>query len=165
MRVGHFMKFNAVKLNILGLMFASSLSTSVLANEAASADPKAAKQIVTQVCAACHGVDGNSAIALNPKLAGQLPEYIEKQLTEFKSGKRENAVMSGMAAALSEQDIKNIAAYFSSQKPALGAAKSNGEGSLGEKIYRAGIAKTSVPACAACHGPNGAGLSFPNWRA
>ena len=111
----------------------------------------------------CHGVDGNSAITLNPKLAGQHPEYIQKQLTEFKSGKRANAVMSGMAAGLSDEDMKNLADYFYSQKATLGAAKENGKGSLGEKIYRGGIAKTNVPACAACHGATGAGLpkQFP----
>jgi cytochrome c553 len=130
---------------------------------AADAEKKTAEQIVNTVCAACHGVDGNSAITLNPKLAGQHPEYIEKQLTEFKSGKRANAVMSGMAAGLSDEDMKNLATYFNGQKATLGAAKENGKGSLGEKIYRGGIAKTNVPACAACHGPAGAGLpkQFP----
>lgn len=163
MRDVHLMKFKAVKLSTLGLILASSFSSLAIAEEALSADPNKAKQIVTTVCAACHGADGNSAITVNPKLAGQLPEYIEKQLHEFKSGKRENAVMKGMAGMLSDQDIKNVAAYFASQKPAENAAKSNGSGSLGEKIYRAGIAKTNVPACAACHGPTGAGLpvKFP----
>ena len=127
------------------------------------ANKKTAEQIVTAVCVACHAQDGNSVISLNPKLAGQHPEYLEKQLTEFKSGKRANAVMSGMAAALSPEDMKNLAAYFSSQKLTLGTAKTNGAGSLGEKIYRGGIAATNVPACAACHGPTGAGLpkQFP----
>lgn len=127
------------------------------------ADKKTAEKIVTAVCVACHAQDGNSVISLNPKLAGQHPEYLEKQLTEFKSGKRANAVMSGMAAALSPEDMKNLAAYFSSQKLTLGTAKTNGAGSLGEKIYRGGIAATNVPACAACHGPTGAGLpkQFP----
>lgn len=127
------------------------------------AEKKSAEQIVTAVCAACHAPDGNSVISLNPKLAGQHPEYIEKQLTEFKSGKRANAVMSGMAAGLSPEDMKNLAAYFSAQKLTLGQAKTNGPGSLGEKIYRGGIAATNVPACAACHGANGAGLpkQFP----
>ena len=127
------------------------------------ANKKTAEQIVTAVCVACHAQDGNSVISLNPKLAGQHPEYLEKQLTEFKSGKRANAVMSGMASALSPEDMKNLAAYFSSQKLTLGTAKTNGAGSLGEKIYRGGIAATNVPACAACHGPTGAGLpkQFP----
>ncbi len=127
------------------------------------ADKKTAEQIVNTVCAACHTPTGNSVITLNPKLAAQHPEYLEKQLTEFKSGKRNNAVMTGIASALSEDDMKNLAAYFSSQQLTLGQAKSNGKDSLGEKIYRGGIAATNVPACAACHGATGAGLpkQFP----
>jgi cytochrome c553 len=163
MRVGNFMKNKIVKLNVLGSLIALTLSTSSMANEEIVADANKAETIVNTVCMACHGSDGNSVISLNPKLAGQHPEYLEKQLTEFKSGKRANAVMSGMVAGLSEEDMKNLAAYFSSQKINLAGAKENGKGSLGEKIYRAGIAETKVPACAACHGPNGVGLpkQFP----
>lgn len=122
-----------------------------------------AEEIVQGVCAACHAMDGNSVISLNPKLAGQHPEYLLKQLMEFKDGKRTNAVMSGMVANLTPQDMQNLAAYFAGQKPVLAKAKTNGVGSLGEKIYRGGIAKKSVPACASCHGVNGAGLpkQFP----
>lgn len=127
------------------------------------AEKKTAEQIVNTVCAACHTPTGNSVITLNPKLASQHPEYLEKQLTEFKSGKRANAVMTGMASALSDEDIKNLAAYFAGQKLTPGQAKTNGKDSLGEKIYRGGIAATNVPACAACHGATGAGLpkQFP----
>lgn len=127
------------------------------------AEKKTAEQIVNTVCAACHTPTGNSVITLNPKLASQHPEYLEKQLTEFKSGKRANAVMTGIASALSEEDIKNLAAYFAGQKLTPGQAKTNGKDSLGEKIYRGGIAATSVPACAACHGATGSGLpkQFP----
>lgn len=126
-------------------------------------EKKGADQIVNTVCAACHAPDGNSVITLNPKLAGQHPEYLQKQLTEFKSSKRANAVMTGIASALSDEDIKNLSTYFSGQKLTLGQTKTNGAGSLGEKIYRGGIAATNVPACAACHGANGAGLpkQFP----
>lgn len=133
------------------------------ANTEKTAEKKTADQIVNTVCAACHAPDGNSAISLNPKLAAQHPEYLEKQLAEFKSGKRANAVMTGIASTLSEEDMKNLANYFSGQKLTLGQSKSNGKGSLGEKIYRGGIASTNVPACAACHGANGAGLpkQFP----
>jgi cytochrome c553 len=122
-----------------------------------------AETIVQNVCAACHAADGNSVVSVNPKLAGQHPEYLVKQLTEFKSGKRANAVMSAMAANLSADDMKSLAAYFSSQKISLAKAKSNGAGSLGERIYRGGIAATGVPACASCHGATGAGLpkQFP----
>lgn len=127
------------------------------------AEKKTADQIVNTVCAACHAPDGNSVISLNPKLAGQHPEYLEKQLAEFKSGQRANAVMTGIASTLNEEDMKNLANYFSAQKLTLGQAKTNAAGSLGEKIYRGGIAATNVPACAACHGANGSGLpkQFP----
>ena len=130
----------------------------VAANVAPVANKQTAEQIVQGVCAACHGADGNSAISLNPKLAGQHPEYLLKQLTNFKEGTRANAVMSGMAANLTPADMQNLATYFSTQKQTLAKAKTNGVGSLGEKIYRGGIAKTNVPACAACHGANGAGM-------
>ena len=115
-------------------------------------------QSVINVCAACHAIDGNSAITANPKLAGQHPEYLYKQLTNFKSGERANAVMSGMAGMLSDADMHAVAEYFSKQTLNLGQAKTNGAGSLGEKIYRAGIQANNVPACAACHGPSGDGL-------
>ena len=129
----------------------------------AAGDAEKAKEKVTQICAACHAPDGNSVITANPKLAGQHEAYLIKQLTNFKEGKRKNAVMSGMASALTEEDIQNLAAYFSIQTLKLGSAKTNGAGSLGEKIYRGGIAASGVPACAACHGANGAGLpkQFP----
>ena len=164
----------AVSVKLLGLAFGLSFGLglqSAVAAEVAAAPAAApvnvqvrtAEQIVTGVCAACHGTDGNSLITLNPKLAGQHPEYIQKQLTEFKSGKRANAVMGGMAAGLSDADMKNLGVYFSGQKLTLGSAKTNGKGSLGEKIYRGGIVATGVPACAACHGAAGAGLpkQFP----
>lgn len=166
-----------MKLNLAGLMLSVVFSVSAQAAVDAPAkkaevkavvadkvvEKNSAEKIVNTVCAACHTPDGNSVITLNPKLAGQHPEYLEKQLTEFKSGKRANAVMSGMASTLSDDDIKSLAAYFSSKKLTLGQAKTNGAGSLGEKIYRGGIAATNVPACAACHGATGAGLpkQFP----
>lgn len=118
----------------------------------------AAEKTAKTVCAACHGADGNGVITLNPKLAGQHPDYLTKQLHDFKAGKRANAVMLGMVANLSDEDINGLANYFATQTPTLGKAKSNGKGSLGEKIYRGGIAATNVPACAACHGANGEGL-------
>jgi cytochrome c553 len=137
---------------------ATKPATPVVANK------QTAEHIVQGVCAACHAADGNSVISLNPKLAGQHPEYLLKQLTEFKDGKRTNAVMTGMVANLTPEDMQNLATYFSGQKQTLAKAKTNGVGSLGEKIYRGGIAKTNVPACASCHGANGAGLpkQFPS---
>jgi len=168
MQFSHQMKFNAVRLSLASLMLSFAISVSAQPTneksaEAAPVEKSSVVQITGTVCAACHGADGNSVITANPKLASQHPEYLVKQLTEFKSGKRANAVMSGMAAMLSDEDMKGVAAYYSSQSLVLGKAKSNGVGSLGEKIYRGGIAATSVPACASCHGANGAGLpkQFP----
>lgn len=109
-------------------------------------------------CVACHGAAGNSTITQNPKLAGQHEAYIVKQLGEFKEGKRNNAVMGPIAKGLSDDDMKNIAAYLSAQASKPGAAKNKDTIDLGKKIYRAGIAEKSVPACAGCHGPNGAGI-------
>ncbi|QDL55799.1 c-type cytochrome [Rhodoferax aquaticus] len=110
------------------------------------------------VCAACHGADGNSGTPGYPKLAQQHPEYLVKQLQEFKSDKRNNAVMKGFASALSDEDMRNIAFWVSSQKAKPGFAKEKELVSLGERIYRGGIADRQVPACAGCHSPNGAGL-------
>ena len=109
-------------------------------------------------CAACHGTDGNSGSPANPKLAGQHPEYLNKQLQEFKSGKRANAIMSGMVAALSPEDMKNISAWLGQQKAKPGFAKEKQTVAMGERIYRGGIADRQIPACAGCHSPNGAGL-------
>lgn len=152
------MQFRHLAWLLSGLML--GISVNAQAEESAT---KSAQQTVNTVCAACHAPDGNSVISLNPKLAGQHPEYLQKQLTEFKSGKRANAVMSGMAGALSDTEIKELAAYFSAKPITLAKAKSNGAGSAGEKIYRAGNAANGVPACAACHSANGAGLpsQFP----
>ncbi len=148
----------------IGNVIAIILMSVGLASVAQAAGNAAAgEKIVTGVCAACHGIDGNSVISTNPKLAQQHPEYIAKQLANFKSGERKNAVMSGMAASLSQEDMANVAAYFGSQKAKVGSAKTNAAGSLGEKIYRGGIASVGVPACASCHGATGAGIpvQFP----
>ena len=110
------------------------------------------------VCASCHGADGNSGTPVNPKLAQQHPEYLVKQLREFKSGKRANAIMMGFAAGLSEDDMKNIAFWLASQKAKPGFAKDKDLVKLGEKIYRGGIQDRQIAACAGCHSPNGAGI-------
>jgi cytochrome c553 len=112
----------------------------------------------TAVCAACHGADGNSGTPVNPKLAQQHPEYLVKQLQEFKSGKRNNAVMKGFATALSEDDMRNISYWAASKKAKTGFAKDKELVALGEKIYRGGISDRQIPACASCHSPTGAGL-------
>lgn len=156
------------------LLIAAALAAPVLtasaaehaaAKPAAAAAPAPAKpdlakggEKFTAVCAACHGADGNSGIPVNPKLAQQHPEYLVKQLQEFKSGKRVNATMQAMAAGLSDDDMRNIAYWAASQKAKPGFAKDKALVTLGERIYRGGIAERQVAACAGCHSPNGAGI-------
>ncbi len=147
------------------LLFALSLTLSLagpaLANEpaAAAAKPDPAKgQAASATCQACHVADGSRGLPANPILQGQHPEYIVKQLTEFKAGKRKNAVMSGMAATVPDDQIANIAAFYASKQAKPGFAKNKDTVLLGEQIYRGGIAARQVPACAGCHGPNGAGI-------
>lgn len=132
----------------------------------AQAKPDANKgaQIVQQVCVACHGADGNGTAPVNPKLAGQHHEYLVKQLQNFKpksggaDALRPNPVMSAFAAPLTDDDMQNLAAYYSGQtlKPSVAKLKDSVE--LGRQIFRAGIADKGVPACAGCHGPTGAGI-------
>ena len=122
------------------------------------ADPAKGATISTNVCAACHTNDGSRGLAANPILQGQHPEYLVKQLTEFKAGLRENAIMRGMAATLSDADMKNVAAFYASKQAKPGFAKNRDLATLGEKIYRGGVADRSIPACSGCHGPNGAGI-------
>ena len=114
------------------------------------------------VCAACHNADGNSVNPEWPKLAGQHPNYIIKELNDFKNDKRVNATMSTMAKPLSEQDMADLAAYFSSQAKKLGEADQTKVG-LGEQVYKGGNNATGVAACAACHGPTGAGNPAANF--
>ena len=147
---------------IASLLIAAATAASVVsaqaAEPAAKADVAKGQASFAAVCAACHGADGNSAIPANPKLAGQHPQYLVKQLSEFKSGKRANGVMMGMASVLSDDDMKNVAAWLASQKPAPGTAKDKDLVTLGERIYRGGVADRQIPACAGCHSPNGAGI-------
>lgn len=142
--------------------FIAACSFSAVANEAAPAKykPDLAKGEASYgaVCAACHGPDGNSAAPNYPKLAQQHPEYLVKQLTEFKSGKRANAIMLGFASTLSEEDMKNIAYWVTAKASKPGFAKEKTLVTMGERIYRGGIADRQVPACAGCHSPNGAGI-------
>ncbi len=112
----------------------------------------------TAVCAACHAADGNSGTPANPKLAQQHPEYLVKQLQEFKSGKRANAIMSGFAATLSDDDMRNISYWVATKKNKPDFAKDKELVTLGERIYRGGIADRQIAACAGCHSPNGAGI-------
>ena len=110
------------------------------------------------VCVACHAADGNSTVPLQPSLAQQHPEYLHKQMVEFKSGVRKDPIMQGFAAALSEEDSRNIAHWLASQKAKPGFAKERELVLMGERIYRGGIPDRQIPACAGCHSPNGAGI-------
>ena len=135
----------------------------VVVGTAAAQNAARGQRIAGQVCAACHGADGNSVAATNPKIAGQLPEYLQKQLDDFKAqtGKkpaRESAIMTPMAANLSDDDIQSLAAYYSGQKLRPASAADKDLAALGQKIWRGGNAASGVPACAGCHGPAGAGL-------
>jgi cytochrome c553 len=135
----------------------------VFSGGAHAQDAAKAQQIAGQVCAACHAADGNSVAAANPKIAGQIPEYLHKQLADFKGqgGKkpvRESAIMTPMVANLSEADMKNLAAFYSGQQIKPAAASDKELAALGQKIWRGGVAATGVPACAGCHGPAGAGI-------
>lgn len=180
-------------LRILGVAAAALLMTTAVAQQAATVQPtpEAAPAPVTALvdakpatagdakagqgkagaCAACHGVDGNSADPVNPKLAGQHESFIWRQLKLFKSGQRENPIMLGMAAPLSEQDMRDIGAYFATQKALSGVADDTPIATgpyagkkfyqVGESLFRAGKPKAGVPACMACHGPTGRGNPGP----
>lgn len=142
---------------VLSFLFAAS----AFANEApAATKPDLAKgqAISSQVCGACHTADGSRGSPANPILQGQHADYLAKQLTEFKAGKRANPIMQGMAAPLSDEDIKNVAAFYASKQAKPGFSKNKDTVQLGEKIYRGGIAERQIPACAGCHSPNGAGI-------
>ena len=124
-------------------------------------DGDAARNITA--CASCHGEAGASTSGMYPKLAAQHAGYVAKQLNDFTTPARNNAIMSGFAKAMTEKDMRDVAAYLSLQKSKAGAAKNKDTAELGKSIYRAGIAEKNVPACAGCHSPNGAGIpaQFP----
>jgi cytochrome c553 len=115
-------------------------------------------QQLATTCLACHTADGSRGAPANPIIQGQHPEYLLKQLVEFKSGKRKNAVMQGMVAALSEEDMLHLSAFYASKPKPKGFATSKDTLALGEAIWRGGIKAKGVPACAACHGPAGHGM-------
>ncbi len=136
------------------LMFVSLL---VCVVNAFAADGDVTKgKTLAQPCAACHGVDGNSTAPIWPKIAGQHAAYIVKQLKDFKSGNRVNEQMAAMVAALSDEEMLHLGAYYASQKVKIGVTEAKSF-ELGQRIYRAGDATEGIPACMACHGPNGAG--------
>jgi cytochrome c553 len=142
------------------------LASAVVVSPAASAargDAAKAEPIVNGVCGGCHGVDGNSMAPTFPKLAGLQFEYINKQLNDYKSGVRQNPTMAPMVSTLSSDDMLNLAAYFSAQSAKPGTAKDPALVTAGQKVYKGGNMGSGVPACASCHGPNGAGIpaQFP----
>ena len=140
---------------------AALFATSVMADEAKGpAKPDLAKGAATSatVCAACHTADGSRGIPANPILQGQHADYLVKQLGEFKSGKRDNAIMKPMASTLSDDDMRNVAAFYASKLAKPGQSKNKATVDLGMKIWRGGIAEKNIPACAGCHGPAGAGV-------
>jgi cytochrome c553 len=147
---------------LLSATLSAGMTVSAMASTAAApapAKPDLAKgEASFAMCVACHAADGNSAIPGNPKLSQQHPEYLIKQLQEYKSGKRANAVMSGMAAGLSPDDMRNIAYWLASKPAKPGFAKDKDTVALGERIYRGGIPDRQIAACASCHSPNGAGM-------
>jgi len=116
----------------------------------------AAGQAKSALCGSCHGADGNSPLAMNPKLAGQSARYMVKQLQEFKSGARESAIMASMVLSLSDQDMEDIAAWYSSQQPTIQGANPESI-ELAERLYRGGNSEIAVAACSACHSPTGKG--------
>jgi cytochrome c553 len=157
-----------LKSMFVALLAASSVAVVIsgTAQAAAAGDPAkgaafystgdAARAI--PACVSCHGDAGNSTIAQNPKLAAQHEAYIVKQLANFKSGDRNNAIMGPIAKVLTDDEVRNLAAFLNAQSLKPGAAKNKDIVEFGKKIYRAGIAEKNVPACAGCHGPNGAGI-------
>lgn len=143
------------------------LATTVIAHAAegpkSKADPAKGKIVAESICVACHGADGNSMTSANPHLAGQIEQYLYKQLVNFKAadGKpaaRDNAIMAGMVAALTDEDMRNVAAWYASQKLTPAVAKDESKIALGQRLWRQGDFKKGVPACAGCHGPAGAGI-------
>lgn len=131
---------------------------------APTVDPARGQQIATQICAACHGADGNSAAPANPRLAQQHYEYLYKQLLDYtvRQGQqrpaRENAIMNGFASQLSDEDKRNVSAWFASQTAQLDTARNKQSLDLGQRIWRAGLPEKSIPACSGCHNPAGLGI-------
>lgn len=158
-----------MKLRCALVIAALTGGTALAAQPLPKADAAKGKQIATQVCAACHGADGNSIAPANPKLAAQHPEYLAKQLANFKPGaggkpaERESAIMSAFAATLSPDDMRNVAAFYAAQTLKPEKARNKATVELGQKIFRAGLADRGVAACAGCHGPSGLGIpsQFP----
>ncbi len=157
------MKLKRILLAAIGAALSLHVVAALAADPAALADPAKGKGIASTVCIACHSADGNSVIPGNPKLAGQSAAYLYKQLSNFKAAdgkqpERVNPIMNGMVAGLSDADMKNLASYFESQQRKSEVARNRESIEAGQQLYRAGDAAKGLPACAACHGPSGAGI-------
>ncbi len=152
-----------IRITALAVILAASFSATASEQGPAKVNLAKAKEIAEGVCVACHGADGNSPTGANPILAGQGQEYLYKQLGNFKAvdGKpavRNNPVMAGMVAALTDEDMRSLAAYFSQQKIKPAVAKDEKLLAEGQSLWRKGDFNKQIPACAGCHGPAGAGL-------
>ncbi len=147
----------------LAALLVASFTVNASEEAAPKADPTKGKAVAETICVACHGADGNSMASAIPHLAGQGEAYIYKQLTEFKAGTRANPIMMGMAAALTDEDMKNVAAWFNQQELKPAVATNEALIARGKHLWRAGDAAKGIPACAGCHGPSGKGLpaQFP----
>jgi cytochrome c553 len=143
---------------VIAAVLAASPALAAQGNAAKAGDAAKGQAIAAGVCAACHGPDGNSPLPANPNLAGQHPEYLVKQLQNYKSGERNNPIMTGIASTLSENDMRNVAAHYAAQGPRPGAARDAKLASAGQALYRGGNSASGVAACSGCHSPNGAGI-------
>jgi cytochrome c553 len=146
------------------LLWAAACLITVVALPVQAGGDATIGQSKSAVCAACHGADGNSAVTQWPKLAGQHPAYLERQLGLIKSGARAVPEMAGIVATMPDQDLADVSAWFASQTIKPGVAD-EAQVAVGEKIYRAGNAKSGVPACMACHGPAGEGNPLAGYPA
>ena len=149
-----------VVLGLLVLPFSIAGADTTATNKTADGfgDTAKGESIAKQVCAVCHGSDGNSPLGMNPNIASQHAAYLYKQLLNFQSGERNNAIMTGMSANLSDADLRNLAAYYASKPASQIAAQDMDLVALGQKLYRGGIPDKGVAACSSCHGPDGSGI-------
>jgi cytochrome c553 len=159
MKTMHWLTTVSAAVVLSGAFAAQAVAAETHGNTPAAGDPKAGEAKASTICMACHGPQGNSIVPTWPKVAGQHPDYIYKQLMDFKAGNRQNAQMSPMAAPLTEQEMRDLAAYYATQTQTGGAADPE-LATLGEQIYRAGNPATGVPACSGCHGPAGMGTNL-----